>query len=465
MKFIPHDYQKTAIEFIKKNKVAGLLLDMGLGKTVSTLTAANDLMYDEFEIGPVLVIAPKLVAETTWPDEVKQWEHLSHLRVSVISGNPQQRERAYDQQADIYTVSRDNVVWLVDLMRKRKEQKFDFLVIDESSSFKNHRSRRFRALKKIHKTFKRVVILTGTPAPNGLIDLWSQYYLLDSGERLGRTIGDYRRNHFKPGMSRGHVVYEWNIQDLAAEEAIHERISDITLSMKSKDFLTLPERVDNIIELNLTSKERKVYEELEREYILEVEGETVVADGGASLASKLLQLANGAIYVEPELEDEERTQVTIHDHKLDALNRIVDDAQGQPILVFYSFQSDAERIKKRFPKAEKVGDKDNVVKRWNDGEISMLLAHPASAGHGLNLQRGGHIAVWYGLTWSLELYEQANARLHRQGQDKTVVVHHLTISDTIEQKVMTSLQSKATVQDGLLQAIKDRAEKYDLLLS
>ena len=233
--------------------------------------------------------------------------------------------------------------------------------------------------------------------------------------------------------------------------------------MKSKDFLTLPERVDNIIDLDLTTKERKVYEELEREYFLEVKGETGVADGGASLASKLLQLSNGAIYVEPELEDEERTRVTIHDHKLDALERIVEEAQGQPILVFYSFQSDAERLMKRFPKAEKVGDKDNVVKRWNDGEISMLLAHPASAGHGLNLQRGGHIAVWFGLTWSLELYEQANARLHRQGQTNTVIIHHLMIKDSIEQRVLLTLQGKADVQNGLLQAVKERAARYDQL--
>lgn len=455
-KFIPHDYQKKAIDHILANEQAGLFLEMGLGKTVSTLTAIEQLRYDRFEIGKVLLIAPKRVVQDTWPDEIDKWAHVNHLKMSVVLGTPKQRREALATQADIYAINRENVVWLVEELGK--DWPFDTLIIDELSSFKSSKSKRFRALRKVRPYFKRVIGLTGTPAPKGLYDLWSQLYLLDSGERLGKTLTSYQNAYFRPGRvdPARHIVYEWVPRGQEAEEAIYDKIGDICLSMKTVDYLTLPDRIDNVVQIELPPKERKLYEKLEKEQLLEFDDQDVIADNAAALTNKLLQLSNGAIY------DEDGGVVHVHDRKTDELKEIVEEMQGQPVLVFYSFRHDLDRLKKAFPKAEEL-DKPDSVKRWNAGEIPMLLAHPASAGHGLNLQHGGQVIVWYGLTWSLELYQQANARLHRQGQKSSVIIHHLLTKDSIDERVLKSLQDKEMTQEALFEAIKERMQVYSCL--
>ncbi|OLN21891.1 DEAD/DEAH box helicase [Domibacillus antri] len=454
IEFQPHPYQAFAIDQILKNKSYGLFLDMGLGKTVSTLTAIEKLMFDDLEVSKVLVIAPKRVAEDTWSREVFKWSHTAHLRVSKVLGTEKQRRQALQKDADIYVINRENVEWLVNLYQG-KPIPFDMLVVDELSSFKSPSSNRFKALRKIRPSFKRFVGLTGTPAPNSLLDLWSQVYLIDRGERLGKTMTQYRNRYFYPAQTdpvNPRVVYKYEPRP-EAEKNIYELIDDICVSMKAKDHLQLPERIDNIVTVTMSAKERAEYGELERERILECVSGDIVASTAGVLSQKLLQLSNGACY------NENQGVQHIHDRKLDALEDLVEGAQGQPILLFYSFKHDRDRIMKKFKRAVSI-DADHAIERWNNGEIELLLAHPASAGHGLNLQYGGHIIVWFGLTWSLELYQQANARLHRQGQEQTVIVHHILTSDTIDQRVLDVLQGKEKGQEALLAALKAKIDEY-----
>ncbi|WP_342535719.1 DEAD/DEAH box helicase [Lysinibacillus sp. FSL K6-1151] len=445
-KFIPHAYQKVAIEKIIENPAYALLLDMGLGKTVSTLTAVDELKNDYFDVEKVLVIAPKRVAEDTWSREVAKWEHLRHLKISKVLGTEQQRRKALQKQADIYVINRENVEWLVSYYENGKTWPFDMIVIDELSSFKNPSSKRFRALRKVRTRTKRVVGLTGTPAPNSLIDLWSQIYLIDMGERLEKTFTKYKSKYFKQDPYR---VYHIELQE-GAEQQIYSKIDDICLSMKAKDYLKdLHEPVMNIVELKLSPKERELYDKLEKDSLLEFSDGDIVATTAAVLSNKLLQLSSGAAY-----NDKDGVQI-IHSVKLDALEEIVEASQGKPILVFYNYKHDVERIKKKFKQARELED-SSTIEKWNNGEIEILLAHPASAGHGLNMQDGGHTIVWYGLNWSLELYMQANARLHRQGQKETVVVHHLVLKDSIDERVMSVLQGKEQQQEALMEAVKAR---------
>lgn len=426
---------------------------MGMGKTVSTLTAVDELLFLG-DVNKILVIAPLRVAEDTWSTEVQKWGHLKHLKISKILGTKSNRERALMADADIYVTNRENVDWLVKYCFNRWP--FDMCVIDELSSFKSSKAKRFRSLKKVRPYFKRIVGLTGTPAPNSLIDLWPQVYLLDGGKRLGKTIGSYREQYFTPGNRNQFVVYNWNLKE-GAGEAIENKISDICVSMKAKDYLDLPERIDNVIEINLPEKAKNKYKELEKDLVLELGKEDITAANAAVLTNKLLQMSNGAIY------SENKSVVEIHDEKLKALLEIIEAANGKPVLVFYSFKHDFNRIVKFLAskKLKAVGLKDSTdIKKWNKGEIPILLIHPASAGHGLNLQYGGNIIVWFGLTWSLELYQQANARLHRQGQKETVVINHIIAKGTVDEDVMKSLGNKEVNQNILLEAVKARLEKY-----
>ena len=409
-------------------------------------------MHDRFEVSRVLVIAPKRVAEDTWMREAAKWDHLKRLTISPVLGTAAQRTAALDADADLYVIGRDNVVWLVELLQKRRRGwPFDMIVIDELSSFKNSQAKRFRALRRAIPFAHRVVGLTGTPSPNGLMDLWSEIYLLDQGERLGKTIGWYRDEYFRPGMRNGYTVYKWEPRQ-GAQKEIEKRISDICVSMSASDYLQLPERIDNVIPVRLTDEERKAYDEMERDQLLQLgEDETVVALNAAAVMSKLLQIANGAVYAEG------GAVMRIHDEKAQALEEII-DTTGEPVLVFYSFRHDLETIQRRIPEARTLEGPEDIA-AWNRGEIQVLLAHPASVGYGLNLQEGGHVIVWYGLTWSLELYQQANARLHRQGQERPVIVHHLITEGTVDEQVMRALQAKDTSQAALLAALKERSGK------
>ncbi|HEX8314493.1 MAG TPA: SNF2-related protein [Flavisolibacter sp.] len=460
MKYNPHPYQDHATEHLIKHPASGLFLDMGLGKTVSTLTAIDRLMFDLCEVSKVLVIAPKRVAEDTWTTEAQKWDHLRHLRISKILGTEVQRKEALKRKADIYVINRENVVWLI--AHYGTAFPFDMVVIDELSSFKSAKAARFKALRQIRPKVKRVVGLTGTPAPNGLLDLWPQLYLLDMGERLGKTLTSYRDKYFKPGKRNGYIVYEHNLakgDDILGEDVyqkeIYEKIGDICISMKSEDYLSLPERIDNHIDIRFASDTLKKYLQFEREQVMAFDDEEVSAVNAAALTNKLLQFANGAIY------GEDRAWYEVHRDKLEALEEIIDASNGQPVLVFYSFIHDKERIQKYLKKykPQELNNSDSIA-RWNDGKIELLLAHPASAGHGLNLQAGGNIIVWFGLNWSLELYQQANKRLHRQGQTNTVIVHHLVAKDTMDEDVVKSLANKAGGQEALMQAVKARVQKY-----
>lgn len=450
MNFKPWNYQQYAINHILDHEASGLFLDMGMGKTVSSLTAIDDLLFLG-EATKVLVIAPKRVAEDTWSTEVDKWDHLKHLRISKILGTPKKRLEAAEADADIYVTNRENVEWLVDVYFKN--WKWDTLIIDELSSFKSSKAKRFRALKKVRPYFKRIVGLTGTPAPNSLIDLWPQLYLLDGGERLGKTITGYRERYFVPGDRNQFVVFNYNLRE-GAEEAIHNKISDICVSMKADDYLDMPERIDNIVKIDLPKKALKEYEELEKELIIQLDDEDISASNSAVLTGKLLQMCNGAIYA-----DETKEVIEVHDEKLNALMDIIEAANGKPVLIFYSFKHDLIRIKnylkKNKIKGQELGGSEDI-KKWNDGEIPVLLLHPASAGHGLNLQYGGNIIVWFGLTWSLELYQQACARLYRQGQKESVVIHHIIARSTVDEDVMKALQGKELNQNLLLEAVKAR---------
>ena len=418
----------------------------------------NRLKYEEFAIRNALVIAPKRVAEDTWSREQAKWEHLKHLKVVKVMGTKDKRLAALKEQADIYIINRENVEWLVETLGTR--WRFDAVVIDELSSFKSAKSKRWKALRKVIFGSRYVYGLTGTPASNGYLDLWPEMYLLDHGERLGKTLGAYRSTYFNPGAHKGHVVFEWRLKP-GARERIDARLSDICLSMSKEDWLDLPERTYNTIPVQLDSKARKLYDQFKRDKILPLVHEheklavaqgmdydtAVVGDMAAQVSGKLLQMANGAVY------NDDGEVFHIHDAKLDMLAEIADTSAGQPILVFYNYKHDLKRLQERFPDAVKMGGED-VISAWNRGEIPMLLCQPASAGHGLNLQDGGHIIVWFGLTWSLELYQQANDRLHRMGQRSAVIVHHLVAEDTIDEKVMAALTAKDATQKGLLDALK-----------
>lgn len=448
-----HGYQLAAVDHIIDHPFCGLFLDMGLGKTVSTLTAIKRL-YGLFEIGRVLVIAPKRVAEDTWTTECAKWEHLRGLSVSKVLGTERQRREALSVPADIYVINRENVAWLVSHLGGAWP--FDMVVIDELSSFKSSKSERFRALRRVRPLMHRVVGLTGTPSPNGLIDLWPQLYLIDMGERLGRTVTGFRTRYFTPGRTNGQVVFDYKARN-GSEEEIQRLIGDICISMKAEDYLSLPDLVDIPVEVSMPEDCRVRYEAFERDRVLELakDGKDISAVNAAALTGKLLQYANGAVY------DDGKDVHEFHGAKLDALEEIVEQAAGEPVLVFFQFRHDAQRITKRLkaycPK-EMSGSGD--IAAWNAGRIKVLLAHPASAGHGLNLQHGGHIVVWFGLPWSLELYLQANARLHRQGQDKPVRMYRIMTRGTMDADVAKALEGKKAGQDALMEAVKARIKKY-----
>lgn len=417
------------------------------------MTAVKDLIED-FAVWRVLVTAPPKVAADAWTRELEKWDHLQGLRVSKVIGTPKQRATALEKDADVYIISRGCLQWLVEYYQVKKNGwPFDMLVVDELSGFKNPQAKRFRALRKTLPFTKRVVGLTGTPSPNGLIDLWAQIYLLDRGERLGRTLGTYQETFFRPGKRNGFVVYQWEPVK-GAQEEIERRLRDLCLSMSAEDYLQLPERIDRTVTVTLSPKERKLYDRMEKESLIELkaEGDAVVALNAAATMTKLLQIANGRVYTE------EKNVLKIHDGKLQALEEIIEDATS-PVLVFYSFRHDMEAIRERIPEA-RIMETAKDIEDWNDGSVPVMLVHPASAGYGLNLQAGGHIIVWYGLTWSLELYQQANARLHRQGQDHAVIIHHLIAEGTVDEQVMRALKQKDTGQAALLAALSERSKEH-----
>ena len=446
----PRPYQTFATQKIIDNKAIALMLDMGMGKTVSTLTAINELKYNYWQIDKVLVIAPLRVAKMTWSDEVQQWRHLQNLKVSIVCGDLKQRKKALTVKADIYTINRENVPWLVSYLGRKWD--FDMVVIDESSSFKNHRSQRFKALRRMRPLISRIVELTGTPAPNGLMDLWSQIYLLDGGKRLGRTITQYRQMYFYPGQSSGHIVFNYEPKENAKQE-IYKKIADICVSLKSEDYLNLPDVIYNKVYVRLPDKILQQYREFEKELVLDMTGDTITASSAAVLTGKLLQFASGAIY------NEDKQAVFIHDAKLDALEEICEISEGKNIMVMYWYQHDAVRLLDRFPDARVLKSVQDL-RDWNEGKIKMALLHPASAGHGLNLQHGGNIIVWFSITWNLELYQQANKRLHRPGQKNKVIIHHLIAKNTEDERVMQALTDKAGGQNAMLEAVKAKILKY-----
>ena len=448
MKYEPHDYQVYASEYIKEHDAAAVFLECGLGKTSITLTAIHDLMFDRFEIHKVLVIAPIRVAKMSWPDEIKKWDHTSDLRYSVAVGTEAERMAALEARADIYLINRENVQWLVE--KSGLPFDYDMVVVDELSSFKNWQAKRFKALMKVRPKVKRIVGLTGTPSSNGLMDLFAEYKLLDMGQRLGRFIGQYRNRYFVPDKTNGHVVYSYKLLP-GAEEAIYDRISDITISMKSADHLKMPELVNSRYMVRLDEPELVKYERMKRDLLLQLPEGEVTAANAAALSGKLSQMANGAVY------SDDGTYETIHDRKLDALEDIIEAANGKPVLAAYWYQHDLERIQERLSEL-KVGcarlDKERNIRRWNEGEVPVGLIHPASAGHGLNLQSGGNILVWFGLTWSLELYQQTVARLWRQGQKETVSVIHILAAKTIDEQIMHALETKDHTQRALIDAVR-----------
>nr|DAH63688.1 MAG TPA: Chromatin remodeling complex ATPase [Caudoviricetes sp.] len=452
-----HDYQERGVSHIVDNEYCALFLDMGLGKTVTTLTAIKELL-DNCIISNALVIAPKKVTQVTWSDEIKNWEHLQGLTISVIDGTAKQRREAMAAKADIYAVSRDNIVWLV-LEHGGVKLPYDMVVIDELSSFKNHASKRFRAMRKVRKFIPRVVGLTGTPAPNGLIDLFAQMYLIDEGQRLGKTVTAYRDRFFRPGKRNGDIVYTYELKapQNETEQQISDLISDITISMTAEDYLKMPDKIMLYDYVDLAPKVLAMYRDFEKEQILELinSDEPISAASAAALSNKLQQFANGAIY------DAERNVKDLHDEKLDKLEELVEAANGEPVLIAYSYKHDLERIMQKLKAYKPVKlERPEHIADWNAGKIPVLVTHPASAGHGLNLQKGGHNIVWFGNTWSLELYQQFNARLYRQGQGKPVTIHHIVTRGTIDEKIIKSLDGKRETQDGLMESIKELMEFY-----
>ena len=453
MIFKPHAYQQHCIAKVIEIAKLGLFLDMGLGKTVTTLTAIRQLKYDRFEVRKVLVIAPKKVAEGPWTREKDKWEHTKILRVSPVLGSQAKRIRALNTPADIYIINRENVCWLVDYYRN--DWPFDMVVIDESSSFKSHTAKRFKALASISSRITRLVELTGTPSPNGLDDLWSQIFLLDGGERLGKRYTQFRERYFDPGRRGADgMVYDYKAKP-GSEQSILEQISDICISMKAEDYLQLPDIIYHTVPVVLDTKALKAYREMERKMVLELpeDEEEISVTSAAALSNKLLQLANGALY------DDDHQVHEIHDCKLEAFTELIESLQGKPALVFYNFQHDKTRILKALEKTKmqirelkKPQDEDD----WNAGKIDILLAHPASAAYGLNLQQGGNHVIWFGLTWNYELYTQANKRLHRQGQTEKVIIHHLVSTGTRDEDVMQALEKKDDVQNWVMESLKAR---------
>lgn len=443
MRYVAHNYQNYAKDFILAHKVSALFLDCGLGKTITTLTAINELMYDSFEISKVLIIAPLRVAQSTWKDEIEKWDHLNLLRYSIVVGDEKERLKALKQNSDIYIINCENVDWLV--TKSGIDFNFDMLVIDELSSFKSHTSKRFKSLLKIRPYFERVVGLTGTPSSNGLMDLWAEFRVLDLGERLGRYITHYRNEYFLPDKRNGAVIFSYKPQP-NAEERIYRRLADMTISMKSTEYLKMPELILNELEINLDEEDQMKYKKFKKEMVMTIQEKEIDAINAASLSNKLIQLANGSIY------DEDKKFYEVHNKKLDKLEEIIESANGKPVLVAYWFKADKERIEKRF-KVREIKTADDI-KQWNMGMINLALIHPSSAGHGLNLQSGGSTLVWFSLTWSLELYQQTNARLYRQGQKDTVVIHHLITKNTIDEDIMKSLKRKDKTQEALIKAVK-----------
>lgn len=450
MKLSLHDYQEVTKDFIIRTPYAAVILDMGMGKTATTLSAINELMFDRYEVSKVLVIAPLRVANTVWSDEIEQWEELRHLRYAKIVGTPKQRRAALEQDADIYIVNREILPWLV--QQCSPYFKWDMVVIDELSSFKSWQSKRFKAFMAMLPYMKRVVGLTGTPSSNGLMDLFAEFKVIDSGERLGRFIGEYRSRYFDEGRRNGNIVYEYIPMDYA-ECQIYDKIDDITISMKAMDYLDMPELISTKKVVHLTDKETDNYKRFKKDYVLsDLEDGEVTAANAASLSNKLVQMANGAVY------SDDHQVVSLHDQKLDTLEDIIEAANGEPVLVAYWFKHDLQRIEERLAKLKVQGTvlkTEQDIREWNKGNIRVGLLHPASAGHGLNLQKGGHHLVWFGLTWSLELYQQTNARLWRQGQQaETVVIQHIVTEGTIDEEILKALENKDAQQSRLIEAVK-----------
>ena len=450
MKLTLHNYQVVAKDFIIGHPYAAVILDMGMGKTATTLSAVNELMFDRFEVTKVLVIAPLRVANTVWSDEIEQWAELRHLRYSKIVGTPKQRKVALQKDADIYIVNRENLPWLVE--QCSPYFKWDMVVIDELSSFKSWQSKRFKAFMAMRPYMKRIVGLTGTPSSNGLMDLFAEFKVIDGGERLGRFIGEFRSRYFEEGRRSGNIVYEYIPMDYA-ECQIQDKISDITISMKALDYLDMPELISTKKLVRMSEKEKEKYSQFKKEYVLsELYGLEVTAANAASLTNKLVQLSNGAVY------SDDHTVVPLHEQKLDALEDILESANGEPVLVAYWFKHDLARIIGRLEKLKvksRVLNTEEDIREWNKGNVPVGLLHPAGAGHGLNLQKGGHHLVWFGLTWSLELYQQTNARLWRQGQEaETVVIQHIVTEGTIDEEILKSLENKDAQQERLIAAVK-----------
>nr|DAZ32179.1 MAG TPA: Chromatin remodeling complex ATPase [Caudoviricetes sp.] len=445
MQYNPHEYQTYATNFILEHPVAAVLLEMGLGKSVITLTAIYELMLNRFEIEKVLVIAPLRVARDTWPAEIEKWEHLKGLTYSVAIGTEAERIAALKRPAHLYLINRENVDWLI--TKSHLPFDYDMVVIDELSSFKSYAAKRFKSLLKVRPRVKRMVGLTGTPSGNGLMDLWAEFRVLDMGQRLGRYITHYRNNFFVPDKRNQQMIFSYKPR-AGAEDAIYRLISDITISMKSADFLKMPECIINEVPVALSEKEWSVYQTLKEDMVVDLKDEEVDAVNAAALSGKLLQMANGAVY------NEEKEVIRIHDRKLDALEDLIEGANGKPVLVAYWYNHDLQRIKERFSVREIKTSQD--IKDWNNGDIPVAVIHPASAGHGLNIQFGGSTIIWFGLTWSLELYQQTNARLWRQGQKSTVVIHHIIAKDTIDEDVMKALRKKEKIQSALIDSVKAR---------
>jgi SNF2 family DNA or RNA helicase len=447
VKYKPHEYQSYATEFILSHPISAVFLEMGLGKSVITLSAIFDLCLDSFLVCKVLVIAPLRVARDTWPAEINKWDHLKGLSYSVAVGTEKERIDALKKQSTLYIINRENVDWLVH--KSGIPFHFDMVVIDELSSFKSYGAKRFKSLLKVRPSVKRIVGLTGTPSSNGLMDLWAEFRILDLGQRLGRYISHYRNTYFKPDKRNAQIIFSYKPLQ-GAEEEIYKQISDITISMKSTDYLTMPEYVSNEVFVTLSEKEWKVYSGFKEEMVANLGDEEIDAVNAAVLSGKLLQMANGAVY------DSENKAHVIHEKKLDALEDLIEGANGKPVLVAYWYKHDLERIKERFPVRQIQSSKD--IENWNDGKIPIAVIHPASAGHGLNLQSGGSTLIWFGLTWSLELYQQTNARLYRQGQKNTVIVHHIITKNTIDEDVLLALTKKEKTQDALIDAVKANLE-------
>ena len=450
MKLTLHNYQVVAKDFIIGHPYAAVILDMGMGKTATTLSAVNELMFDRFEVTKVLVIAPLRVANTVWSDEIEQWAELRHLRYSKIVGTPKQRNVALQKDADIYIINRENLPWLVE--KCSPYFKWDMVVIDELSSFKSWQSKRFKAFMAMRPYMKRIVGLTGTPSSNGLMDLFAEFKVIDGGERLGRFIGEFRSRYFEEGRRNGNIVYEYIPMDYA-ECQIQDKISDITISMKALDYLDMPELISTKKQVRMSEKEKEKYSQFKKEYVLsELDGLEVTAANAASLTNKLVQLSNGAVY------SDDHTVVPLHEQKLDALEDILESANGEPVLVAYWFKHDLARIIGRLEKLKvksRVLKTEEDIREWNKGNVPVGLLHPAGAGHGLNLQKGGHHLVWFGLTWSLELYQQTNARLWRQGQEaETVVIQHIVTEGTIDEEILKALENKDAQQQRLIAAVK-----------